>query len=439
LNDPTSRFAFCASWLAAPLLLAACSFSAAPAGAFSPTEIAAAAAVAREVEADVRWLADDALAGRRAGTAGGAQAAELLVDALSEIAPGLGSEAGRDAYRQPFDESLANLLAVIPGGSRAEEYVLVGAHYDHLGSDCGSAADTICNGATDNAAGVAVVLGIARAIQALPYPPDRSVVLALWDGEEMGLLGSKHYTEHPLVPLADLAAYVNFDIQGSNLYPSATELSFAVGAESGGATLVGITEESIAAGGLDTRLLSILFGQARSDYESFRRVKVPTVFLTDATNACYHTSADDLDVVDFRKLERQAEIGFRIALALAQGDPRPVFTPAAYLDRFEDLVTVSNTLTQALVGIDALYPSYQPDLIALEAEARDAVAAGPGAMQPTDALLLAQSALAIAQDGVPCEALVVPEPEGASVVALVVLTVMGTWAKRVRRGPASLD
>ena len=286
----------------------------------------------------------------------------------------------------------------------------MGAHYDHLGSRCGFPGDFICNGATDNATGVAIVLGIGRALRALPEPPDRSVILALWDGEEIGLLGSQYYTENPLVPLADVAAYVNFDIQGSNLYPTARELSLAVGAESGGETLVGVTEDAIAAVGLDTRLLSITFGQGRSDYESFRRKKVPLVFLTDATNACYHTAGDEIDVVDFRKLERQAEIGFRIALGLAEADQRPVFTPAAFLDTYEDLVSVADMLTAALTSLDALYPFYRAQLIAVEAAARDAVAAGPEAMTPTQALVFAQSGLEIATNGIPCEAFVVPEP-----------------------------
>ena len=106
---------------------------------------------------------------------------------------------------QPFPGG-TNVVAVIPGTDLADEYVVVGAHYDHLGNSCrvppGSPTDTICNGATDNATGVAAVLPIARSIAAQPTKPRRSVVLALWDSEEDGLLGSLFYVQNPLVPLA---------------------------------------------------------------------------------------------------------------------------------------------------------------------------------------------------------------------------------------------
>ena len=83
-----------------------------------------------------------------------------------------------------------------------------------------TSVDMICNGATDNAAGVAAVLGVGRALAHRHSRPRRSVVLALWDSEEDGLLGSSYYTQHPLVPLARTVGYVNFDIQGANLLPA---------------------------------------------------------------------------------------------------------------------------------------------------------------------------------------------------------------------------
>ncbi len=94
-------------------------------------------------------------------------------------------------------------MAKIPGGPLADEYVIIGAHYDHLGNTCRNtdASDTICNGATDNGAGIAAVLDIARKIKAAGTPR-RTVVLALWDREEDGLLGSNYYVQHPIVPLA---------------------------------------------------------------------------------------------------------------------------------------------------------------------------------------------------------------------------------------------
>lgn len=408
-------------------------FAATPAAGFTPEEVAAAAAVAHAVEADVEQLAADALEGRGSGTAGGAAARELLIDALEEIGPGLDETAsGREAYQQHFDGVRTNLLALIPGGAKADEFVIVGAHYDHMPpGECRNLGDEICNGATDNAAGVAVVLAIGRALRALPAPPARSVVLALWDGEEIGLLGSNHFVANPLVPLADVVTYVNFDIQGSNLAPSVREMSFAIGAETGGPLLKALTQDAIDAVGLDTRPLSVVFGQLRSDYVAFHLNLVPIVFLTDATNACYHTSADELDVVDFGKLARQSEIGFRLVLGLAEDPQRPVLTPPAALTTFDDLVAVSDLLTRGLADIDHVFPAYQDDLVTLEAQARANVEAGPEELDEGETITIALGAIGITTNGFPCDPVLLPEPGGAALAALAALA-LAAGVRRAR-------
>jgi Zn-dependent M28 family amino/carboxypeptidase len=143
------------------------------------------------------------------------------------------------------------------------------------------------------------VLAIGRALRRLPTPPRRSVVFALWDSEEDGLVGSAFYTNNPLVPLAQTRAYVNFDIQGSDLLPSLASTSFAVGGETGGATLQSIVAAAVSAEGLGTLPISYIFGQLRSDYANFVAKSIPTIFYSDSTNGCYHTIFDDLDVVDW--------------------------------------------------------------------------------------------------------------------------------------------
>ena len=207
-------------------------------------------------------LADDALAGRNNNTPGSILAQNYLIAELQPIAEGLNTSGiGDDVYKQAFTLG-TNLLAVIPGGDLASEYVMIGAHYDHVGS-CASleVGDTVCNGATDNAAGVAAVLAIGRSIANLPSPPRRSVILAFWDREEDGLLGSEFYVDNPLVPLASTKAYLNFDIQGANLLPSLRAMSFVISAETGGATLQSAVDDAIGGMGLDVRKLSTIFGQ----------------------------------------------------------------------------------------------------------------------------------------------------------------------------------
>ena len=172
------------------------------------------------LESDVRSLASDDLGGRNNGTAGSVKAQDYIIDRLDDFAVGIDpTKQGADAFRVPLSGG-TNVIGVIPGRDLADQFVVVGAHYDHLGS-CRTAdpADTICNGATDNAAGVAALLNVAEQL-ARGQGPRRSVVLALWDREEDGLLGSRAYVaghfadptvmqlkpEHGLV-----SAYINVD------------------------------------------------------------------------------------------------------------------------------------------------------------------------------------------------------------------------------------
>jgi Zn-dependent M28 family amino/carboxypeptidase len=284
-------------------------------------------------------------------------------------------------------------LAVIPGGELANEYVMVGAHYDHLGSSCPSSVvgDTVCNGATDNAAGVAAVLAVGRAIASLPNPPRRSVILVLWDREEDGLLGSQFYVQNPLVPLASTIAYVNFDIQGANLLPSLKNFSAAVSPETGGAVLRGFVDDAVDGEGLGTRKLSYIFGQLRSDYANLVNGGVPSVFFSDSTGGCYHTSQDDVSVVDFDKLHKQAKIGFKVTRSLIDTDtPPPFIAPAAPLATYEDAVVINDVLNDGVADLALFTPADQATLLQFQSDLNAMVADGPGNFDSADvtALLL---------------------------------------------------
>ncbi len=104
-----------------------------------------------------------------------------------------------------------NVVAVLPGSERPDEYVVFTAHWDHLGTDPNLEGDQIYNGAVDNATGTAALLALAEAFAKAPNPPSRSILFAAVTAEESGLLGSKHYGENPLFPLADTIAGINMD------------------------------------------------------------------------------------------------------------------------------------------------------------------------------------------------------------------------------------
>jgi hypothetical protein len=416
-----------------------------PAAAFEPEDVEAAVAIARDVRADVEWLADDARAGRYPGSQGWLDTQDYLIDQLEPIAQGLVDAPGSAAFLQHFlgsheafdpDELvLANVVAMIPGGDLADEYVIVGGHYDHLMPErCRERdGDDLCNGAMDNAAGTAAVLAIARAIAALPAPPRRSIVFALWDAEEYGLVGSQHFVvSDPLVPLEDVAAYVNLDLLGSNLAPSARHMSFAVGAETGGALLQQMARDAIAEVDLDVRLLSQIFGQERSDYVWFREPgSVPFIYFSDSTNACYHTGNDEIELVDFGKLADEAEVAFRVVLALAEADERPSFVPPPPLtDAYEDLVVMADVLASVLPDLDLLDEPYRQQLVNLEAQARQGVEAGPENYANLTAGVIALQAIQIAENGFACDPTLLPEPSAASFAALGALVALARARRR---------
>ena len=190
-------------------------------------------------EAQIEFLASDLLEGREAGTRGCEIAAAYIASSLKQmgIAPLLAEyeqpfaayaeERQRKTRYQVHPDSVAkieknthrklnlnNILGMIKGVDTTQ-YVIVGAHYDHLGVDPTLVGDKIYNGADDNATGVSAVLQIAQAFMASGKQPARNVIFAFWDGEEKGLLGSAYYVQTAPY-IKQVKGYLNFDMIGRN-------------------------------------------------------------------------------------------------------------------------------------------------------------------------------------------------------------------------------
>src|SRR5262249_24220588 len=157
--------------------------------------------------------------------------------------------------------------------------------------------------------------------------------------------------------------YVNFDIQGATLLPSVRNTTFAVSAETGGPTLQSMVSDAAAPEPLDTRQLGYIFGQLRSDYANFVAHQVPTVFFSDATGSCYHTTGDDVGIVDFGKLRAQSRTAFRLVTALADTTTPPGFSPpVATLATYDDAVVVSRLVDMGAADA-GLFPSADQALL----------------------------------------------------------------------------
>jgi hypothetical protein len=331
----------------------------------------------------VEALDSDEFEGRDNDMPGSVAAQELLVEEISRFTdPAFPEAEGNDGYLQPYGIG-TNVLGVVPGGELADEYVMIGAHYDHLGftgsggckPDPDDPDDEICNGATDNATGVAAAIDIVKSIAA-DGPPRRTVILALWGGEEDDFDGSITYTEEPVAPLDETIAYVNFDIQGANLLPSLAGTTIMVGAETGGPNLIESAAAATEASTLDTAGFSLLFGQGRSDHAVFAEEEMPVVFFTDATTGCHHTVKDDLDAVDFDKLDQQILTADALSRDLIATDTPPVYDGDAPATTFQDASELLRVITSAEPDFDLLTPEEAAQTEQFLGDLQDVVDAG---------------------------------------------------------------
>ena len=224
--------------------------------------------------------------------------------------------------RQPI--RLQNVVAVLPGADEklSEETVVVGAHLDHIGARSADPdkpdRDTIFNGADDNASGVAALLAIARAMTRENLRPKRTIVFCAFDGEEIGLLGSRHYVNHPVRPLEKTAVMINLDMVG-RLRDNALMI---MGVGSG----KGLSEvANAAAKGLDLKLYCSPSAMAPADSMHFAMSRVPALFFHTGLHLDYHRVTDEASKIDYGGLARVARVAARTAAAIADADAAPEY------------------------------------------------------------------------------------------------------------------
>ena len=277
--------------------------------------------------ADVRYLADDALAGRLAGTPGERCAGDYIA---GEMAKAKLRPAGEDGT---FFQSLSlasalnphapggtgrNVIAALDGADARlkEEWIVIGAHYDHLGeggspSSLAPDAKGIHNGADDNASGVSVVLSAARALAAGPRPA-RSVLFIAFTGEESGLLGSTHFVAHPTIA-GRITAMINLDMVGR--LGKGPLIVYGVDTADEWRTLV-----EPAAKRADIGIATRGEGYGPSDHTAFYTKDIPVLHLFTNTHTDYHKPSDDADKIDGAGLEKVTRMVVEIVSA-ATGRP----------------------------------------------------------------------------------------------------------------------
>lgn len=284
-------------------------------------------------------LADDSMMGRLTGASELEDAAAYVATALEAVGV---EPAGTDGFlaRWSFmpsspriwEDSLArqppNVVGIVRGSDPdlADSYVVVTAHYDHVGVGAPDPAqDSIFNGADDNASGTAVLLEVAEALGALPTPPRRSVMLLAVSGEELGLLGSNTFVADPTVPLEGMVANINLDMVSRG----AMGVFYAIGHPlSSLGPLAGAVASQYPGLGVvvrsDAELGQNLVG--RSDHFSFGRRRVPALGLFGGFHPDYHTRDDEADRVDPEKAAAAARLAVYVVAAVAMLEDPPTWT-----------------------------------------------------------------------------------------------------------------
>jgi Zn-dependent M28 family amino/carboxypeptidase len=234
-----------------------------------------------------------------------------------------------------------NVVAVWEGSDPLlkDEYVAVGAHYDHIGICAPGTSDPICNGADDDGSGTTSLLGMAEALAHSPSRPRRSVLFVWHCGEEKGLWGSRYFTEHPTIPLDHIVAQLNIDMIGrskkeGDTNPKNKELTGPNEIYVIGSTMMS-TELGALVDAVNKSFLNITFDRRyddpgdpnrffyRSDHFNYARKGIPIIFFFDGVHEDYHQPGDSADKIDYQKMEKVARTIYMTMWEVANRPLRP--------------------------------------------------------------------------------------------------------------------
>ena len=276
-----------------------------------------------DLKVHINTLASDALQGREGGSAGGHAASAYLVQQLRH--QGATPAGAEKQFVQEFSGGMRNILASVPGRDERlrDEVVIVCAHFDHVGfgtpRNSRGPIGYIHNGADDNASGVAGLLEVVEAVRTLPRPPRRTLLFAFWDGEEKGLLGSKHWISAPTRPLHQIKLVINADMIG-RLRPEGVEVT-GTRAARGLRRLV--SDANTTAPRL--RLDFTWDMRADSDHHPFFAAGVPALMLHTGKHDDYHRPSDDAHKLNYEGTQQLARLMLLLSLQAADADELPAF------------------------------------------------------------------------------------------------------------------
>lgn len=227
--------------------------------------------------------------------------------------------------------SSENVLAYVGGSDLKDQLIVVTAHYDHLGKD----GDIVFNGADDDGSGTVAVINLAEAFEQAKKEgrgPRRSMLFMTVAGEEKGLLGSSYYSDHPVYPLENTVCDLNIDMIGrvDEKHSNNPNYIYLIGSDKLSSTLHAISEN---ANKTYTQLdLDYTYNNEqdknrfyyRSDHYNFAKKGIPVIFYFNGTHPDYHKETDEVEKINFQKMEKIARLVFFTAWDLANRNERIV-------------------------------------------------------------------------------------------------------------------
>lgn len=279
--------------------------------------------------------------------AAGLPAVEVMPDVAAQIvglSAGNRAEPGAVSFKVTYKQDRVktqNVVAIVPGSDpkMANEYVALGAHYDHVGIGRPDAqGDGIYNGADDDGSGTVAILEVAHAMLT-GERPKRSAIFVWHAGEEKGLWGSEYFTSHPTVPLKDIVIQVNIDMIGRSRpvgdnTPANARLTGEDEIYLVGPKIVSTDIENMC-NQVNNSYLKLKFNAFhddldnpsriyfRSDHANYIAKGVPAVFFFDGEHVDYHRPSDHADRIDYRKMARTTQTIVAVTFAFANDPGRP--------------------------------------------------------------------------------------------------------------------
>jgi hypothetical protein len=315
--------------------------------------------VREEVEKTVRYLAGEELRGRGAWE-DRKKAAAFVAKAFEDA--GWKPLPGRDSYFVDHggtkeEPEVRNVAAWLPTGrdvpAGGEEYVILSAHYDHLGVKDGK----VYPGADDNASGVAALLEVAWGLAQTTWeePPLRAFCFVAFDLEEQNLVGSRRFVAEPPVPLDRCAAFVTMDQMGRSIADLAPGTLFLMGGESSPEVASAVEAAELPEGGRKA-VLGIDFQPPTgySDYVPFQEKKVPFLFMSTGACAHYHQPGDVPDKIDYDRLAEYVGVARELVGHLAFCEKRPTWRDGEPAPSLEEVTTIRDLVALAQEKMESM-------------------------------------------------------------------------------------